>query len=177
MRAPQVRVERRGYDGGLIAYWDGALLRRRSGLLIWHAAPLTPVIYPRRGFSAPLRRHELGWVWTERRYTVTVELTPAGGLERAVCRVGPPPTIVGEVIALRELGLNLIVTPGPTVATEDEEFQEAASEGRYPPQLRADAWAAVEEVRALLRDGAGPFGADLAKMHALALRREVTYRA
>jgi hypothetical protein len=36
--------------------------------------------------------------------------------------------------------------------------------------LRAEAWAAIEEVRSLLAAGSGPFGPDLAKMHALALR-------
>ena len=170
MTSPPLRVERRTYDGDLAAYWDAALLRRRSGLLIWHAAPLTPINYPRRGFSTPLRRHELGWVWLARRYTVAVELTPDGGLERAVGRVCLPPTFTGEIVATVELGLALIVAPGPTVTIDDEEFQEAAGEGRYHPQLRADAWAAIEELRGLLERGEGPFGPDLAKLYAVALK-------
>lgn len=176
MRTPLVRVERRGYDGESIAYWEGALLRRRSGLLIWHAAPLTPVVYPRRGFNSPLRHHQIGWVWPDRRYTITVELTPRGGLERAIGRVGLPPAIRGEIISQVEVGLTVTIAPGPVVTTDDEEFQEAAGEGRYSPRLRADAWAAAEEIRGLLNEGAGPFGPDLAKMHALALKREATYR-
>src|ERR671933_558475 len=79
MSAPPLRVERRAYDGELTAYWDARLLRRRSKLLVWHAPPLTPIIYPRRGFNTPLRRHELGWVWIDRRYTVAVELTEGSG--------------------------------------------------------------------------------------------------
>jgi hypothetical protein len=170
MRTDPLRVERRAYGGELVAYWDANLLRRRSRLLIWHAPPMTPLVYPRRGFNAPLRRHELGWVWLDRRYSVTVELSPSGGLERAVCRVCLPPTFAGAVVALVELGLTVTVEPGPVVAVDDEEFQEAAGEGRYSPRVRADAWAAVAELRGLLEEGAGPFGPELEKMHALALR-------
>lgn len=171
MRTADLRVERRTFDGNLAAYWDAALLRRRSKLLIWHAPPLTPVIYPRRGFNAPLRRHHLGWAWLDRRYSVEVELSPAGGLERAVCRVCLPPTVAGEIVSVVELGLNVTVEPGPTVVVEDDEFQEAANDYGYDPQLRATAWSAVEAIRALLGAGEGPFGPELAKMHALALRR------
>lgn len=177
MRAPLVRIERRSYDGALTAYWDGALLRRRGKLLIWHAAPMTPVVYPRRGFNAPLRHHEIGWIWPQRRYTITIELTPDGGLERAVCRVGLPPAMAGEIISFTEVGLNVTIEPGPRVTVDDEEFQEAATEGRYSPQLRAGAWADVEEIRGLLTEGEGPFGPDLEKMHGLALKHEATYRA
>ncbi len=163
-----LRIERRTYGGDLAAYWDATLLRRRSELLIWHAAPLTPLNYPRRGFRTPLRHHELGWVWLERRYSVTVEMDPAGGLERAVGHVGLPPTFTGELVSIVDLGLAMTIEPGPVVTIDDDEFQEATGEGRYSPQVRADAWAAVEELRGLLDAGAGPFGPDLAKMHALA---------
>ena len=170
MIMPPLRVERRAYDGDLVAYWDARLLRRRSGLLIWHAPPLTSIVYPRRGFSTPLRRHELGWVWTERRYTIAVELTPAGGLERAVCRVCLPPRVAPGVVSIVELGLTMTVEPGPVVTVDDDEFQEQATDYGYPPRLRAEAWAAIEELRGLLAEGGGPFGPDLAKMHALALK-------
>lgn len=168
---PQLRIERRTYDGNLVAYWDATLLRRRSRLLIWHAPPLTPIIYPRRGFSTPLRRHELGWIWLDRRYTITVELTPTGELERAVCRVCLPPVFTGQVVSIVELGLTMTVEPGPVVTIDDDEFQEAAADYRYSPQLRADAWAAIGDVRKLLDEGAGPFGPDLEKMHGLALKK------
>ena len=171
MKTSELRIERRSYDGELIGYWDAALLRRRSGFLIWHAAPLTPIIYPRRGFSTQFRRHELGWVWPQRRYTVSIELSDRGDLGRAVCRICMPPTIAGRIVAVRELGLALLVEPGPTVRVEDDEFQEAINDYNYDPQLRATAWAAIEEVRKLLENGEGPFGPDLNKMHALALQR------
>ncbi len=171
MKSTDLRIERRTYDGDLAAYWDAAVLRRRSKLLIWHVPPLTPIIYPRRGFNTPLRRHHLGWTWLDRRYTVEVELSPSGELERAVCRICLPPTVVGEIVSLVELGLAVNVEPGPIVTVDDDEFQEAANDYGYDPQLRATAWSAVEEIRALLLTGAGPFGPDLAKMHALALHR------
>ncbi len=171
MKTSELRIERRSFDGELVAYWDAHLLRRRSGYLIWHAAPLTPIIYPRRGFSTQLRRHELGWVWPQRRYTISVELTAGGDLSQAVCRICLPPTITGRIIALRELGLSLLVEPGPTVRVEDDDFQEAANDYGYDPQLRATAWAAIEEARKLLEQGEGPFGPDLGKMHALALHQ------
>ena len=171
MRTTDLRIERRTYDGELAAYWDAALLRRRSKLLIWHAAPLTPIVYPRRGFSTPLRRHHLGWTWLDRRYCVEVELSPDGGLECAICRICLPPTFSGEVVSITELGLTVNVEPGPIVTVEDDDFQEAAADYSYGPQLRANAWSAVEAVRALLAAGEGPFGPDLAKMHALALKR------
>ena len=171
MKTTTVRLERRTYDGNLVAYWEAELLRRRSKLLIWHAAPLTPIVYPRRGFNTPLRRHLLGWAWLDRRYNVEVELAASGDLERAVCRICLPPMVAGEVVSITELGLAVVVEPGPVVTVDDDEFQEAANDYGYDPQLRALAWAAVEQVRALLQSGEGPFGADLGKMHALALRR------
>lgn len=174
MKATDLRIERRTFDGNLAAYWDATLLRRRSRLLIWHVPPLTPIIYPRRGFNTPIRRHHLGWTWLDRRYAVEVELSPAGGLERAVCRVCLPPTVVDEVVSLVELGLTVTVEPGPIVTVEDDEFQESANDYGYDPQLRATAWSAVEAIRALLAAGEGPFGPDLAKMHALVLRRAET---
>jgi protein associated with RNAse G/E len=170
MKTTPLRVERRAYDGELVAYWDAELLRRRSKMMIWHAAPLTSIIYPRRGFSTPLRRHELGWVWLDRRYTVSVELSEAGSLERAICRICQPPVFNGAVVSIVELGLRLIVTPGPEVLLEDDEFQEAANDYGYDPQLRAQAWSAVEEARGLLTGGSGPFGPDLEKMYGLALK-------
>ena len=132
---------------------------------------MTSIVYPRRGFSAPLRRHQLGWIWLDRRYTIEVELSPRGALERAHCRVGLPPTVNGEIVSLVELGLTVTVEPGPVVVVDDDEFQEAANDYGYDPQLRADAWSAVEAIRGLLAAGEGPFGPDLAKMHALALKQ------
>ena len=174
MKTTELRIERRSFDGELVAYWDAALLRRRSGFLVWHAAPLTPLIYPRRGFSTQLRRHELGWVWPDRRYTVSIELTEGGDLNQAVCRICLPPTIVGRIVTVRELGLSLLIEPGPTVTIDDDEYQEAATDYRYDPQLRAEAWAALEEARKLLETGEGPFGPDLTKMNALARQRTST---
>lgn len=171
MKTTDLRIERRTYDGHLAAYWEAALLRRRSKLLIWHAAPMTPIVYPRRGFNTPLRRHHLGWTWLDRRYYVEVELSPDGGLEGAVGRICLPPRVAGEIVSITELGLTVRIEPGPVVTIEDDEFQEAATDYGYDPQLRADAWAAVEAVRGLLAAGEGPFGPDLAKMHALALKR------
>jgi protein associated with RNAse G/E len=174
MKTTELRLERRTYDGELAAYWEAALLRRRSKLLIWHAAPLTSIVYPRRGFSTPLRRHQLGWIWLDRRYTVEVELSSQGGLERAVCRVCLPPEAKGEIVSLVELGLTVTIDPGPRLTVDDDEFQEAANDYGYDPQLRASAWSAVEAIRGLVAAGEGPFGPDLAKMHALALKRVAT---
>lgn len=171
MKTTDLRIERRAFDGELVAYWEAALLRRRSAFLVWHAPPLTPIIYPRRGFSTRSQRHEIGWIWPQRRYTVSVELDDRGDLSQAVCRIGLPPTITGRIVLLRELGLIMRIEPGPVVTVDDEEFQEAATDSGYDPELRASAWAALEEVRKLLEAGEGPFGPDLAKMHALALRR------
>jgi protein associated with RNAse G/E len=106
-----------------------------------------------------------------------VELTPGGNLERAVCRVCLPPAFAGSVLSIVELGLTMTVEPGPRVMVEEDEFQEQAADYGYPPQLRADARAAIEEVRGLLAEGAGPFGPDLAKMHALALKAPRPARA
>ena len=171
MRTTDLRIERRTFDGELAAYWDAALLRRRSKLLIWHAAPMTPIVYPRRGFSTPLRHHHLGWTWTDRRYNIEIELSPDGGLERAVCRICLPPVVSGEVVSITELGLTVNIEPGPLLTIDDDEFQESATDYGYDPQLRANAWSAVEAIRTLLTAGEGPFGPDLAKMHALALKR------
>ncbi|HEY8597433.1 MAG TPA: hypothetical protein VIL85_03315 [Thermomicrobiales bacterium] len=171
MKTTELRLERRTYDGDLAAYWETALLRRRSKLLIWHAAPMTPIVYPRRGFSTPLRRHQLGWIWLDRRYMVEVELTPQGGLERAICRICLPPIVNGEIVSVVELGLTVTIEPGPIVTVDDDEFQEGTNDYGYDPQLRASAWSAVEEIRGLLTAGEGPFGPDLAKMHALALKQ------
>ena len=170
MKTSELRIERRAFDGELVAYWDAALLRRRSSFLVWHAPPMTPIIFPRRGFSSTLPRHEIGWVWPQRRYTVSVELTESGDLSQALCRICLPPTIAGRIVALRELGLMLVVEPGPIVRVDDDEFQEAANDYGYDPQLRAIAWAALEEARKLLESGEGPFGPELGKMHALALQ-------
>lgn len=170
MKTAPLRVERRTFDGELAAYWEARLLRRRAGLLIWHAPARTPVIYPRRGFSARLVHHELGWVWLDRHYTVTVELSPEGGLERAIARVCLPPSSARGVLSLVDLGLHLTVEPGPRLTVQDDDFHEQASDFGYPPQLRATAWAALEEARALHASGAGPFGPELVKLHALAMR-------
>ena len=105
-----------------------------------------------------MRHHELGWVWFRRHFTVIVELTPGGDLERAVCQVCLPPAFTGSVLSIVELGLTMTVEPGPRVTVEEDEFQEQAADYGYPPQLRADARAAIEEVRGLLAEGAGPFG-------------------
>lgn len=170
MKTTPLRVERRTFDGELAAYWDARLLRRRSSLVIWHAAPRTPVIYPRRGFSSHLAHHELGWVWLDRHYTITVQLATNGGLERAIARVCLPPTRAGAVLSLVDLGLGLTIEPGPRLTVQEDDFHEQASDFGYPPQLRATAWAALEEVRALHASGAGPFGPDLVKLHALAMK-------
>jgi protein associated with RNAse G/E len=176
MKATELRIERRTFDGELAAYWEANVLRQRSTLLIWHAAPLTPLVYPRRGFSTPLQRHQLGWVWLDRRFTVEIELSPAGGLERAIARICLPPNVRGEIVSIIELGLTVTVAPGPVVTVDDDEFQEAANDYGYDPQLRATAWSAVEAVRTLLTNGEGPFGPDLTKMYTLALKQYAARR-
>lgn len=176
MKTTELRIERRTFEGELSAYWDAHLLRRRSKLLIWHAAPLTSIVYPRRGFSTPLQRHQLGWVWLDRRFTTEVELSPGGNLERAVSRICLPPNARGEIVSIVELGLTVAVEPGPVVTVDDDEFQEAANDFGYDPQLRASAWSAVEAVRGMLTSGEGPFGPDLAKMYTLALKQYAARR-
>ena len=171
MKTTELRIERRTFEGELSAYWDAKLLRRRSKLLIWHAAPLTSIVYPRRGFSTPLQRHQLGWVWLDRRFTTEIELSPGGNLERAISRVCLPPNARGEIISIVELGLAVNVEPGPIITVDDDEFQEAANDFGYDPQLRASAWSAVEAVRGMLKEGEGPFGPDLTKMYSLALKQ------
>jgi hypothetical protein len=171
MKTTELRIERRTFEGELSAYWEAHLLRRRSKLLIWHAAPLTSIVYPRRGFSTPLQRHQLGWVWLDRRFTTEIELSPGGNLERAVSRICLPPNVRGEIVSIVELGLTVAVEPGPIITVDDDEFQEAANDFGYDPQLRASAWSAVEAVRGVLTSGEGPFGPDLAKMYTLALKQ------
>lgn len=171
MKPTAIRLERRTHDGSLTAYWEATVLRQRSKYLIWHAPPRTPVVYPQRGFTSALRQHLLGWLWLDRYYTVEIELNPAGQLERAVGGICLPPTLQGEVVSLVELGLTVLITPGPQVVIDDDEFQEAVNDYGYDHQLRTTAWQAVEELHTLLRNGEGPFGPDLAKMHGLALKQ------
>jgi len=134
------------YEGELVARLDGGVLLDAA----WTRPPL------RLGYATfePGDRFR-EWYYTDRWYNIFEIRGPGGALKGWYCNVAEPATIAGEVIACRDLLLDLWVAPTGAMTVLDED--EFAADAALDAATRAAAVAALAELRRMVTDREPPF--------------------
>jgi protein associated with RNAse G/E len=96
--------------------------------------------------------------YADRWYNIFQVHGPDGRLKGWYCNIARPAVISADTIDSEDLELDLIVAPDRRVVRLDDE-EEYAARGlmHSEPEAHAAAIGAVEELRALIAAGAGPF--------------------
>ena len=96
--------------------------------------------------------------YADRWYNIFQIHGPDGRLKGWYCNITRPAVIGADTVDSEDLELDLVVAPDRAVARlEDEDEYAARNLARDDPEAHAAALAAVEELRALIAAGAGPF--------------------
>ncbi len=154
----QVRVQKLTYDGKPGYSYSAELLEANTRIVV--RAPFQsphgrPVFLPDLGIT--LEEGEL-WVeyyYRDRWYNVLKIFDRAGQLKGYYCNICMPAEFDGQVIAWRDLTLDVYIFPDGTHRVLDEAEFEASD--LYPPDIRAKAREAVTELLDLAARGESPF--------------------
>lgn len=99
------------------------------------------------------------WFFSDRWYNIFEVQTADGALKGWYCNVAEPAEITTDVIACRDLLLDVWVTPdGATRVLDEDEF---AADTTLDEQTRRRARAALDELLRLVRERFGPFFAHI----------------
>lgn len=92
-------------------------------------------------------------------YNIVSFFDPGGHLKYHFCNVLTDARLDGSVLSYVDLDLDVVVTPDGGVRVEDEDqFERNSAAMGYPPEVRALALGAVEELVSLARAGGHVFG-------------------
>ena len=145
------------YDGRLHREWSGTVRRRDDELIVIDAVFDREVRHPLLG-TIKCGTVSTEYFWTNRFYSVFRFAEPSGALRNYYGNVNTPAIIEDGVLSFTDLDIDLLVAPDLTYQILDrDEFEANALAFGYPPELRASALDAIEELQALIERRAMPF--------------------
>lgn len=145
------------YDGRVHREWSGTVRHRDDTLIMLDAVFDAEVRHPLLG-TIERGTQSTEYFWTNRFYSVFRFAEPSGALRNYYCNVNTPAIIECGVLSFTDLDIDLLVAPDMTYQVLDrEEFEANSVAFNYPPELRASALAAIEELRTLIERRAMPF--------------------
>jgi hypothetical protein len=145
------------YDGSLHYRYPVQLVQRLQQRLITYCGPgIAQESY--RG-SRMTTRHTLSLFWHDKPYVLHVEWNGKWEPEFLYVDITTATSWVDGTIRYIDMDLDLILRLGATEVHLDDadEFEEHRVKWGYPEELVKGCWAAVEEVRGLLKAGKEPF--------------------
>ncbi len=97
------------------------------------------------------------WYYTDRWYSIIEIRAQGGALKGWYCNIAAPATIIGDLVAYRDLLLDLWVAPdGQTLTLDEDEF---ADDTTLDAPTRAQARVALAALQSLGAERASPFDA------------------
>lgn len=145
------------YDGRVHREWSGTVRRRDDELIVIDAVFDREVRHPLLG-TIERGTKSTEYFWTNRFYSVFRFAQPSGALRNYYCNVNTPAIVSDNVLSFTDLDIDLLVAPDLTYQLLDlEEFEANALSFAYPPELRASALKAIDELRTLIDQRAMPF--------------------
>ena len=157
MQNEQVTVISRKYDLSIRRTWNCRLVERKDPLLVFFGE-----------FQEAVNHSDLGLIekgtisyeyyWLDRWYNIFRFHTPSGELRNYYCNVNMPPKFDGGVLDYVDLDIDLVVWPDGRFATLDEDdFEVNTAKFDYTPNVRRNAFSAVDELRLLIEKREFPF--------------------
>jgi protein associated with RNAse G/E len=155
--AREVIVSACKYDGLEHRRWSAHIISNDDDLIVLDAE-----------FSEEIKHQLLGIVargtisreyyWLNRWYNVFRFQHPNGELRSFYCNINVPPTFDGRVLSYIDLDIDILVAPDLSYQIVDEdEFASNAAKYKYPPEIRTQAYQALEELKALIEERGFPF--------------------
>lgn len=152
-----MQIISRKFDGGGEKRWLARILSFDGNLLTLSAVFAFDVRHPQLGFI-PQGTVSIEYFWLDKWYNVFRFLKPDGELRNFYCNINLPPIFDGYTLTYADLDLDLLVQPDYSwQLLDEEEFRENAAAFGYAPDICAQAYAAVEELKALCRARKFPF--------------------
>lgn len=156
IRAMQITVEKAKYDGEIVWFGTGNLVRNEAGRIDIHFPPNTVTTY--KGRSHPFATEQMHVYWTDRWYNVWAGNRNPG--RQLYCNVAMPPTIDLDNGILRFVDLDIDVAlyhDGRINVFDDDEFEQHRRKYAYPADVVAQSLAAREALIRLCRQATGAF--------------------
>lgn len=154
------QLEARKYDRRLHYSLPATLVHDDGERLHFRVEPGVIIDHRTRGEQLPTRWMSDMFFWRERWYNVYANCSQAGQINHFYCNAGLPPTLTGTTLSFVDLDLDVRIFPdGHYDILDEDEFAAHAVEFGYPPDVQRGARQALEDVLALWRAGAPPFGA------------------
>lgn len=144
------------YDGSFLRRWPGEIKLRLPDLVVGAVWAGTRAESADGNWNVPW--HTTTYFWPDRWYNVFRYDDPYRGLMGLHCHIAPPPDIEPAHVGFTDLGMGLWVPRGGEPEVRDRPaYERQAEEYGYPPDVRASAEAALDELRALVASAAFPF--------------------
>jgi protein associated with RNAse G/E len=149
------------YDGSLHYRYATTFVREDSGVLMLYAGPGEPVDCYRGQMTT--RYHSLGLFWSDRCYNLEVTWTADWQPLMHYVNVSTPATWHDGTLRFVDLDLDVIwrAISGEVILDDEDEFELHQARFAYPPDLVAQAWQSVADVRALIAERVYPFDGSL----------------
>ena len=156
-----VTVESRKYDGRLGRSWRARLLRQQGPLIVLDGTFEEEISHDFLGTISGGTR-SIEFYWRDRWFSVFRFHEPSGELRNFYCNVNTPVAFDGSLLSYTDLDIDILVMPDFTYKILDEdEFEENVVRLSYPEEVRAEALAALEQLRTLIERREFPFNDSL----------------
>jgi protein associated with RNAse G/E len=158
MRAgAEVWVESLKYGGSLHRRWRARVELLEDPLLVLEGVFAEEVRHPILGHIAEGTR-STEYFWADRWYNVFRFREPSGELRCFYCNVNMPPQLSEGRVTFVDLDVDILVAPDFSFRVlDEEEFEENQEKYGYPPEFRARAAQARDELITLISRRDFPF--------------------
>ena len=149
------------YDGSLHYRYPAMLVREEPNLLVLYAAP--GILLDSYRGQLVARQHTLEFYWSDRFYNLIVMWDEGWQPRLHYVNVATPATWHDGTLRFIDLDLDVIwrAVTGEVILDDEDEFALHQTRFAYPPDLVAQAWRSIDEVRAMIARRAYPFDGSL----------------
>jgi protein associated with RNAse G/E len=145
------------FDGSEHRRWSARIIGREDNLLILDAQFEEEIRHQLLGIVAR-GTTSIEYYWLDRWYNIFRFLHPNGELRSFYCNVNVPPSFDGSMLSYIDLDMDILVAPDLSYRIVDEdEFMFNADRYGYPPQIRKQAYQALDELVTLIEKRDFPF--------------------
>ena len=156
-RSQTILVRACKFDGAEHRRWQAELVRHEGSLVVLDAKFEEDIQHDLLGtlLSGTI---SLEYYWLDRWYSIFRFSEPSGELRNFYCNINIPPVLEEGVLSYIDLDIDVLVNPDFSYQILDEdEFAANALRYNYPTAMQAQAWRALDELIALIKERRFPF--------------------